>query len=163
MDLVGGPAGVAEAHRLIKKLVEGNPGFVGSYDILAEVLLSDGDIPGYLSATKELARLRNDVELGTLARDLEAAWQRDNAAAFWPALQTAAMVQQTRSPFPDHSWAAFVAHLSGERDTLASILRLAVGQKQVWGSSGRVRRIQKRWEQDPEIAGLLQQLRGRAE
>lgn len=151
----------AEARRLVESLVARHPLFVGSYDILAEVRLSAGDIPGYLAATAELARLRSDSELQRLAGELAAAWNQGREPAFWSALQTASMVEQTRSPFPDHSWAAFVAHLSEERDTLVSILRLAAGQKQTWGAAGRVRRIQQRWGQDAEIAPLLQQLRAR--
>ncbi len=146
---------VAGARAQLQSVIARAPDFVVARDCFSILLLAEGDYPGYLDELRERARLRGEAGLRDYAHDLETGLQSGGIAAMQRLMLARALVDETRSAFPDHSWAAFVASLGGDREQLLGVLRLAESQKQVWGSSGYTSRIAERWAKDAEIQALL--------
>lgn len=151
---------VAGARTQLQVVITRAPDFAVARDCYSIVKLADGDYQGYLDELRVRAQLRGESGLRDYVRDLELGLGSGGTDAMHRLMLARALVDETRSAFPDHSWAAFVASLGGDRAQLIGVLRLAQSQKQVWGSSGFTARIAARWSADAEIAGLLQARRG---
>lgn len=146
----------ARAIEQMRSVIQREPAFAVARDCMSLFLLGEGDVEGYVREFGERARLRAEPALLQHAEQIERALAAGGAAAVHESMLARAMVDETRSAFPDHSWAAFVASLSGDRDKLLGVLRLADAQRQVWGSAGFTLRIQRQWAGDAEIERLLE-------
>ncbi len=146
----------ARAIEQMRAVIQREPGFAVARDCMSLFLLGEGDIEGYVNEFSERARLRAEPDLVAHAQQLQRALANGGAAAVHDAMIARAMVDQTRDAFPDHSWAAFVASLTGDREKLLGVLRLADAQRQIWGAAGFTLRIQRRWDGDAEIQRLLE-------
>lgn len=146
----------ARAIEQMRGVIQREPGFAVARDCMSLFLLGEGDVEGYVREFAERARLRAEPALLEHAEQIERALAAGGVAAVHESMLARAMVDETRSAFPDHSWAAFVASLSGDRDKLLGVLRLADAQRQIWGSAGFTLRIQRRWSGDAEVERLLE-------
>jgi predicted Zn-dependent protease len=143
------------AYDRLDAIVARSPGFAVAHDSLAEMRLGDGDYAGYLQelAARQAARAEPDLaaRLATL--------RQAQAAGGLPGLQRAmlsrVLAEQATAPFPDHSFAAFLASVAGDRMALMDVLARADKGREIWGSSGYVRLVAARWQGDEEIIESL--------
>lgn len=138
-----------------QSILSRNPRFVVALDCFGIVRLSEGDYAGYLDALRRRQAAQGSPALASQVATLDASFKARGVRAMQSAMIDQALSEQRAASVPDHSWAAFVASLAGDRARLLGILRLADRHREVWGSAGYTRRIEARWRQDPEIAPLL--------
>lgn len=136
-------------------LIARQPDNVEAHDCLGIMDLAAGDAAGYLHETDIRARLRGRSDLIARATALARANRRGGIAAMLAFLLKQERADQTTAVFPDHTTAAFLASLLGERPTLIDILTEADRLHERWGSAGYVRRIAHRWRDDGQVTTLL--------
>lgn len=147
-----------EAMGRLRAIAAEEPDVAEAHDCLATMLLSAGDVRGYLDERHRLERLRGQPP----AMRLDAVLAAGGAAALLRERLGEEMASQAGVPYPDHSEAAFLASLSGDRPALLRILATADRLREQWGSAGMVRRIALRWHGDRAVEAGLDRLRAPA-
>jgi hypothetical protein len=147
-----------EAEARLRSIVAARPDNAEAQDCLAMIALSSGKYQEYLQALHSEANLRREPEFAADVQDLEAAFKRGGSNALLASALSAKMADQDQSPYPDHALAAYYASLQGNRAALMHILKVAQGNHEHWGSAGYLRRIRVRWQSDPAIPGMVEQL-----
>lgn len=143
-----------EAETLLRELARAYPALASVHDCLSVIALSRGDRTGYARHLRLRAEIRRSPELASYARVVEQMAPR-NAAALYDVMLTRALSQAEASADPDHSWAAFVASVFGDRTQLLATLARARANGEQWGAAGFTRRIARRWRDDPQVTTLL--------
>ena len=100
------------------------------------------------------AALREDPGLIARAADQVRALEQGRAA-FERLMLDGAIERADREIGRSLAFAAFVASLAGQRAELIDILKRAENERQVWGASGELMRMNQRWAGDPEVSALL--------
>ena len=139
---------------LLEKLRDSNPNLATIRDYLAVLYLAKADTRAFVTETAALARIKGDPK---------AMAQADALAEALPGGPSAVLglyVDQTMADFSTGErktlvWPVFVASMANDRDTVLRLLRMADRRKEVWGSAGLVRQIERRWRGDGAITGLL--------
>lgn len=122
---------------------------------LAIAHAGEGDFVRYLRIMQERDRLRGEPQQSANLKALDAALKSGGEPALKALAIDQANAEEVNRPFTDHSLPAFLASAAGDRARLIATLELADRNREVWGSSGYVRRIQRRWAADRAITALL--------
>jgi tetratricopeptide (TPR) repeat protein len=145
----------AAAQAGLTSILSRSPRFAVALDCLGIIRFGDGDDAGYLDALRRRQAAQGSPALAAQVAALESALKSGGAPAMRRAMIEQALEEQREASVPDHSWAAFVASVAGDRDTLLTILGIADRGREVWGSAGYTRRMESRWRDDAEIVALL--------
>lgn len=143
-----------EAKAALLNLIRLHPDYSVAHDCLASLKLSEGDYAGYVQSFSAYAALREDPGLIARAADQVRALEQGRAA-FERLMLDGAIERADREIGRSLAFAAFVASLAGQRAELIDILKRAENERQVWGASGELLRMNQRWAGDPEVSTLL--------
>jgi len=149
----------AAAVAALNAVIAAHPDYSAAYDCLADARLSVGDYPGYVAAYSEYARLKQDVRLIGVARAQKTALESGGIATLQALMLSDALSRAGRDIGRNHSRAAFIASVSGDRSALINALTKAEAADETWGASGTTRRIRDRWAEDAEVVRLLDRTR----
>ena len=147
--------GQAAAVAALTEIIAAHPDYSAAYDCLADARLSVGDYAGYVVAFAEYARLREDPRLIAFARAQQEALAADGIARLQQLMLREAVSRASLDIGRNHSRAAFIASIAGDRVALLNILADAEAADETWGASGMTRRIRDRWAEDAEVIRLL--------
>jgi tetratricopeptide (TPR) repeat protein len=148
----------ADAVARLTALARRQPELASIHDCLSVMALARGDLAGYASHLRQRARLRGEGELAAYAAAIDRTLAADPSPghdATYAVMLSRALSYTQNAERPDHSWAAFIASMAGDRAQLAAILTNARARGERWGSAGFVRRIRTRWAGDAAIDTAL--------
>lgn len=143
-----------DARSALTALIQANPRYSAAHDCLATLKLSEGDYAGYVQSFSAYAELREDPTLIARALEQSRALERGEAA-FERMMLEGALDRADREIGRSLAAAAFIASLADDRTALIRILRRADEAREVWGASGEVLRMTRRWASDAEMSTLL--------
>lgn len=143
-----------DARLALTALIQANPRYSAAHDCLATLKLSEGDYAGYVQSFSTYAELREDPTLIARALEQSRALERGEAA-FERMMLEGALDRADREIGRSLAAAAFIASLADDRSALIRILRRADEAREVWGASGEVLRMTRRWASDTEVTTLL--------
>jgi len=146
------------ARTALDQLAISAPEFPVVQDCLSIIHLAEGDLDGYVRAFSRYAELRDDITLRNRANALNAAWAESPESTRRLLLSTA-LAEVENGTARNHSWAAFVASVSGDREALLRILTRADAAQERWGAAGATGVVRRRWAGDPEVQRLLDRRR----
>lgn len=131
------------------------------HNCLAWAKIAAGDITGYADELRKMAAIRKEPKLVELSRKVDAAVQSDPASAHLVLIEDARRElangeRQTRMT------PAFHASAMGDRASLLDLLSEAVNLREQWQSANLVNRIAAKWQDDRQIAALIERLRAPA-
>jgi tetratricopeptide (TPR) repeat protein len=129
------------------------------FTYLAYIALAERDWKLYLDYSDRRAALRDDDVLAKRNVLERAAFERGGAKALLD-LMAKTTVSDPAGVVSDSSWAASLAALAGERETLWRILQQADQRREVWGFSGFTTPVFAPWKADPDIGPLLRGRKG---
>jgi len=147
-----------EARDRLEALVADHPRNAEAQDCLASIALTTGQFEQFLEHSHALARLRREPALDARVAKLQAAFKQGGGPALVSTAYALEMSLQQDDPYPDHSTAAFLASLAGDRRHLLNAVGTAVSGSERWGASGYVSRIRRRWRDDAAIIHALDRL-----
>ena len=139
---------------MLEGLRESNPNLATIRDYLAVLYLANEDIEAFVAETSALARIKGDPQAMAQAEALSAALPGGPSAVL------GLYVDQTMADFSTGErktlvWPVFVASMANDREQMLRLLQMADRRKEVWGSAGLVRQIERRWRGDRAITSLL--------
>jgi tetratricopeptide (TPR) repeat protein len=129
------------------------------FTYLAYIALAERDWPLYLDYSDRRATLRDDDVLAKRNALERAAFRRGGAKGLLD-LMASVTISDPAGVVSDSSWAASLAALAGERETLLRILQKADQRREVWGFSGFTTPVFANWQADPDIGPLLRGRKG---
>ena len=132
-----------------------HPEYSAAYDCIADARLAVGDYAGYVAAYAEYARLRQDDRLIGIARAQQAALTEGGVQRLQALMMREVLLRTKRDIGRNHSRAAFIASVAGDRTALLSVMTAADKGNEKWGASGLTRRIRDRWAEDDAVIRLL--------
>lgn len=145
----------AAAVQALTVIIAEHPDYSAAYDCLADARLSVGDYAGYVAAYAEYARLRQDERLIGIAEAQRAALTEGGVRRLQALMLREVLSRAGQDIGRNHSRAAFIASIAGDRAALLSVLTDADRTGETWGSSGITRRIRDRWAEDGDVIRLL--------
>ena len=139
----------------LEALRQDHPDLATVRDYLAVAYLAQGKLAAFVEETAELSRLRNDPA------DMAEAEALADALPLGERAVLALFVDQTMQDLVKGDrktvvWPVYVASMAGDREEVLRLLTIAAQRKELWGSAGLVRQIDKRWQGDRGIAELLE-------
>lgn len=125
---------------------------------LAWAKIGSGNITGYASELRAMALMRNEPNMIKMSKDL------DHAIAKAPESAHMILIADARREFASgerqtRMTPAFYASSMGDRETLIILLNEAENLGEKWQSVNLVKRIEKRWKGDAQIAALIAEVR----
>ena len=136
-------------------IIAEHPEYSAAHDCLADARLAVGDYAGYVAAYAEYARLRQDARLIGVARAQQTALTQGGVQRLQALMMREVILRTGRDIGRNHSRAAFIASIAGDRNALLSVMTAADRENEKWGASGLTRRIRDRWAEDETVIHLL--------
>jgi hypothetical protein len=129
------------------------------FTYLAYIALAERNWPLYLDYSARRAALRDDNVLAKRNAAERAAFREGGAKGLLD-LMARNTISDPAGAVSDSSWAASLAALAGERETLLRILQQADQRREVWGFAGFTGPVFASWQSDPELGPLIRGRKG---
>jgi Tfp pilus assembly protein PilF len=145
-----------ESEAILADLASLQPMMASVHDCLSVMAFARGDLEGYARHLRQRAAARQAPEITAHSRLIDKVLSpHAGPHEIYDAMLGRALAQAEASSKSDHSWAAFVASVFSDRESLLSILRRARSRNEHWGAHGFTRRIATRWKDDREVTTAL--------